>query len=309
MRMNRIERCVFLLILGLGICLGAGSGHAGQVVTDDLRHWAREAIAGEGALDTKRAANAVSILYFDNQTRRPELDPLQKGLAVMLITDLSKIETIQVVERARVQALLDELNLGISGLADNATAPRVGRLVGAAYLVGGQLTPAGQTGGIRIDSDLLSVARRDAVGRPTSAGPFEELMRMEKEIAFEIVRLLGLELTPAQTAALREPLTMDLRALMLWFKGIDLSDQQQYTQAAEAYQKAVQADPAFKPAASALEELQLLKLVSRLPDTTQVLERLRQRVSVTDRPEPDDILKRELPAEVQTTDVTVRWHN
>jgi TolB-like protein len=307
MRTHRIGRHALLCMLVFSICLAAGRACAGQVITDDLRQWAREAIAREKALDTQAATNTVSILYFANQTQRPELDPLQKGLALMLITDLSKIETIQVVERARIQALLDELDLGASGLVDKASAPRVGRLAGAAYLVGGHLAPSDQAG-IRIDSDLVRVTRQDSLGQPTSAGPFEELLRMEKEIAFEIVRLLGVALTPAQIAELRKPLTTDLKALMLWFQGVGLSDQQEYAQAADAYQKAIQADPAFAPATDALEELRILKLIPRPIDTIEVLERLRQRVSVTDRPEPDDIFKRERPGDVQSSDVNVRWH-
>lgn len=306
MRTHRIGRQALLCMLVFGICLAAGRAYAGQVVTDDLRQWAREAIAREKALDTQAATNTVSILYFANQTQRPELDPLQKGLALMLITDLSKIETIQVVERARIQALLDELDLSASGLVDKASAPRVGRLVGAAYLVGGHLAPSDQAG-IRIDSDLVRVARQDSLGQPASAGPFEELLRMEKEIAFEIVRLLGVELTPAQITELRKPLTTDLRALMLWFQGVGLSDQQKYAQAADAYQKAAKADPAFTPATDALQELRVLKLIPTPIDTLEVLERLHQRVSVTDRPEPDDIFKRERSGEVQTSDVNVRW--
>lgn len=306
MRIHGFGRRPLLFLMVFLIGLAAGPARAGQVVTDDLRQWAREAIARESALKSQAATNTVSILYFENQTRRPELDPLQKGLTLMLITDLSKIETLQVVERTRIQALLDELALGASGLVDKVAAPRVGRLLGAAYLVGGRLAPADQTG-LRIDSDLVRVSRQDTLGQPTSAGPFDELLRMEKEILFEIVRLLQLELSPAQIEELRKPLTTDLKALMAWFQGVSLSDQQKYTQAAEAYQKAIDADPAFKPATDALEELRVLNLVARPLDTIEVLERLRQKVSVTERPEPDEIFKREHPAEVQRSNVNIRW--
>lgn len=306
MRIHGFGRRSLLLLTVLLIGLGAGPAGAGQVITDELRQWAREALAREKALDTKAATNTVSILYFQNQTNRPELDPLQKGLALMLITDLSKIETLQVVERTRIQALVDELELGGTGLVDRQTAPRVGRLLGAAYLVGGQLGPSPQSG-LQIDSDVVRTARQDTLGRPASAGPLEELLRMEKELLFEIVRLLQLELTPAQKEALAKPLTTDLQALMAWFQGVNLSDQQKYDQAAEAYEKAVQADPGFQQATADLEELRALKLVARPLDTIELLERLRQKVSVVDRPEPDEIFKREHPAEVQSSEVNVRW--
>jgi TolB-like protein len=310
--MHRFRRCSFFLGVVLCICAAAGAVHAGQVVTEDLRLWARDAVARESALDTRPAPNTVAVLYFDNQTRRPELDPLRKGLAVMLITDLSKIDSIQVVERTRLQALIDEIDLGESGLVDPSTAPRVGRLLGAAYLVGGRLLPV-QPDDIRIDSDLLRTASRDALGNPTRSGPLEELLRMEKEIAFEIVRLLGLELSPDQIRELEKPLTTDLKALMFWFQGIGLSDRQDYTRAAAAYRMALQADPAFGPAAAALNELRSLKLVPAPRDTTEMLEGLRRRVSVNDGPEPDEIYKRERPGPMEPvrepafSDITIGW--
>ena len=307
MPMHRLVSFVFGFVLILSSCLLTGNAFAGQVVTDDLRQWARAAIANESAIDTRAAANTVSILYFENQTRRPELDPLQKGLTVMLITDLSKIDTIQVVERAKFQALLEELDLSDSGLVDKAAAPRMGRLVGAAYIVGGRLEPDVMER-IRIASELVSVARQNSLGQPSSTGPFEELLRMEKVIAFDIVKLMGVELTPAQTKELQKPLTTNLKALMCWFQGITLGDQRHYVQAAAAYQRALHADPAFNAPDTALRELQSLKLVSRPPDTTSMLERLHEQVSVNDEPELDDISKHDRSGELQTTDVTVRWH-
>ena len=35
------------------------------------------------------AARTVAVAYFDNDSGQPALDPLRKGLADMLITDLS----------------------------------------------------------------------------------------------------------------------------------------------------------------------------------------------------------------------------
>ncbi|MCJ7600166.1 MAG: hypothetical protein MUO63_01535, partial [Desulfobulbaceae bacterium] len=60
--------------------------HAGQVVTEDLRNWARDAVAQEKSLGSDIRDNTLAVLYFQNLTGRSELDPWQKGLTVMLIT-------------------------------------------------------------------------------------------------------------------------------------------------------------------------------------------------------------------------------
>ena len=48
----------------------------------------------------------VAVLYFDNNSPNREYDVLQKGLADMLVTDLSQVESLQVVEREKLQALV-----------------------------------------------------------------------------------------------------------------------------------------------------------------------------------------------------------
>ncbi|MHB8872404.1 MAG: hypothetical protein ACYC8T_01835, partial [Myxococcaceae bacterium] len=51
------------------------------------------------------AANAprsVAISYFDVNAQSAEFEPLRKGLADMLITDLGVVKSLQIVERARL---------------------------------------------------------------------------------------------------------------------------------------------------------------------------------------------------------------
>ncbi|MBE9580499.1 MAG: hypothetical protein IMF18_02650 [Proteobacteria bacterium] len=81
------------------------------MVTEEVRSWAKEALEQEKALKTISAPNTVAILYFYNKTEWSNLDLLQKGLTIMLITDLSKVEEIQIVERVKLQALVEELDL------------------------------------------------------------------------------------------------------------------------------------------------------------------------------------------------------
>ena len=120
----------------------AALAQAGQVVTQTERDWASKALQQEKTLSTQGVTgtpNSIAVLYFNNKSGENKLTPLQKGLAVMLITDLAKVEQLRVVERVRMQALLDELELGSSGLVDAETAPRVGKLLGVAKVTGGDI--------------------------------------------------------------------------------------------------------------------------------------------------------------------------
>src|SRR5688572_16677519 len=60
------------------------------------------------------ARPTVAILYFDYGGKNEELGALRKGLAQMMITDLADVQAVTVVERARLNEILDELKLGRS---------------------------------------------------------------------------------------------------------------------------------------------------------------------------------------------------
>src|SRR5262249_33568253 len=71
---------------------------------------------------------SVAVLYFDYGGKNEELQALRKGLAQMMITDLAEVSEITVVERTRLNDVLDELKLDRSAKIDPATASRVGKL-------------------------------------------------------------------------------------------------------------------------------------------------------------------------------------
>lgn len=50
-------------------------------------------------------SKVIAISYFDNTTGIERYNSLSKGLADMLITDLSKISSIQIVEREKLEKL------------------------------------------------------------------------------------------------------------------------------------------------------------------------------------------------------------
>lgn len=279
---------------------------AGQVVTEDLRNWARDAIAQEKSLGADTRDNTLAVLYFQNLTGRSEFDPWRKGLTVMLITDLAQIKELQVLERARLQALVEEIGFGSSGLVDKTSAPRLGRFVRAQYLVGGDFDQD-PSSSFHVASDLLDVPRESVMNRFGSKGMAEELFKMEKELLFAIIDTMGIKLSPEKKAALQKPLSTDYRALFAFFQAIDSSDLGEYDKAEKYYKKALERDPGLTAAADALQELADLGLIGRKTGNRwrgkSFLQELRERSSYTDSltpvypvkrtRTPDEIVERE----------------
>ncbi|MDZ7272058.1 MAG: hypothetical protein ONB17_10615, partial [candidate division KSB1 bacterium] len=163
---------------------------------------AREALANEAALDTVRIpGNAVAVLNFARLGGPEELSPLEKGIAEMLITDLSKAKALRVVERARMQALLEEIGLGMTGLVDEATAPRLGRLLGVAKVVqGGFLGLEGEQ--LRIEAALVDTRSRTLSGPRRVSGALQDFFRMEKALVFRILSEMGVPLSQEERDAI-----------------------------------------------------------------------------------------------------------
>jgi len=91
----------------------------------------------------------VTVLAFDNAAFGPsakDYDGIGKGIMDLVITDLASGGKVRVVDRSRVQSILDEQNLTKSGAIDGTTAVRVGRLLGACYSVYGSFVRNDKTG-------------------------------------------------------------------------------------------------------------------------------------------------------------------
>ena len=264
MRKKILKGMVIFLVFLIGL---TPSSWAGQVVTEELSLWAKQAIEQEKTISTIAAPNTIAVLYFQNKTGKPTLDPLQKGLSLMLMTDLAKVKEIQVVERVKLQALVEELNLGVSGLVDSKTAPRVGRFLAARFLGGGEILK-GLSTELQIDPNLLDVSDSMLFRQANVHGDLTELISIEKELLFDIIRLMDIKLTPEQKADLEKPLSASVAALLLLFKGIEAGDGGNYKMAADFYQKALKKDPNLNMAKDAFREVQELNLKTKKAEKT-----------------------------------------
>lgn len=293
-----VTASLFILLL----LLLSSSSWAGQVVTQDVRLWAQKVLAEEKGLRVVEARNTTAVLYFQNRTEMPGLNPLQKGITLMLVTDLSNVKGLQVVERVRLQALLEEMDLGASGLVQPDTAPRVGKLLGARWIVGGDILPQ-EPEELRLRSSALDVPTQKIIGQPTTGGKLADLLRMEKDLLFGIIKVLKIEVPPAEAKELRKPCSTNSNALLQLFRGIDASDQGDYEKAAKFYQNALEEDPNICTAKEALDELRALGLIAKR--SREMLRSLRDQTSLTDQLTTEEVTKRErTPKDIPTSTTT-----
>jgi len=206
---------------------------------------AKAAVENEKALSVAALPDStIAVLNFKNLGKNSELDPLQKGLADMVITDLSKVKALRVVERARLQQLVEEIGFGTSGLVEEASAPRVGRLVGARTIVKGSYLDLGEST-IRLDAGTANTAAGSFARADEVTGDLAQFFRLEKQLVLGILDDLGVPLSQEERKAIMEIPTESLLAFMAYSRALDAEDRGLYTDAYNGYQQAVTYDPAF----------------------------------------------------------------
>ena len=201
--------------------------------------------------------NTIAVSYFSNHTGKEEYDVLQKGLADMLITDLSQAKSLKVLERERMQVLIDELKLGETGLIDASTTPRLGRLLGARRIVNGTIALP-QAGMLRIDALAVDVATSQSDAEAYAMGDQERFFLMEKELVFDILDDLKVTLTQEERDAIQKLPTESFLAFLAYCRGLDYEDRGMYQQAAQQYKDAAKIDPGFSQAKEKAGEIQTL---------------------------------------------------
>jgi len=205
--------------------------------------YAKAAVANETALlSSPIADNTVAVTAFQNIG--PEtLGPLGKGLATMLISDLSKVPDLQVVERVKLQMLLQEMNLGTSGVVNEETAPKVGKLLKSRHVATGSLLEP-EKESLQIFSAVVDTEQADHLDAREAQGKLSKFFDLEKTIACGIVEDLGRNCSD-MPGSFYKVHTKSLAALSSFSIGLDYLDQEEYDRARAQFQKAVDEDPGF----------------------------------------------------------------
>jgi TolB-like protein len=256
-RWSRVGVCLALAAqaaLGTG-CRTPATGRAAPDRVAAAEAAARQAIANERSIDVATIPErSLGITPFAVNAGDTLIAPLAYGLADILITDLQRSDQLQIVDRLRLDALLREMQLVEAGRVDPATAPRVGRLVGARRLVIGSLSqrPGGQ---IAIDARIADVPTGTVRPAVSAAAPLADILAAEKELALRLLGQLGVNLTPAARARIEERPTRNIAALLAYSRAVRYEVRGDYQRAATEYRTALRLDPGFRLAGERLTQV------------------------------------------------------
>ena len=186
----------------------------------------------------------VLVTYFDNHTGDSAYDPLGKGLADMVLTDLSSVTDLKIVERARLQALLDEWALQGGGAVDAATARSQGKLLGASHAVTGSVTAVKPD--VRIDIRMVVVQTGEVLLAESVTGRADRFFELQQELVRRFVEGLGRQ--PAGGAPATHAAQMT--SVLAFSRGLDQADGGDLEGASRTLGQVVTDEPAFQLAAT-----------------------------------------------------------
>lgn len=218
------------------------------ITRQELQLAAKSAVAQEQQLATQQGSvTTVAVMPLRFVGPDTSLMPLERGMAELITTDLSRTDQLVVVERARLAALLNEIQLQQSGATDSTTNVRAGKIIQAGRIVNGQLLQSAER--LRVDAAIVNTTTSLLSGGATNENTIEQLFAIEKAIVLQLFDSLGVKLTSAQRKELDDrPVPRSLPAFLAYSRGLTFEDAGRYDDAARSYQDAFKLDPSFTQA-------------------------------------------------------------
>ncbi|MEP0548475.1 MAG: hypothetical protein ABJF88_16175 [Rhodothermales bacterium] len=225
-------------------------GRYESLVREQIEQEMGSLAAREDSLATAEASpQTVAVFPFAYRGSDLRYAPLGRGLGEMVQADLAGIGGLQVVERLRLQSLLDELSLSQSEAFNPATTPRVGRLLRAGRAVGGSFDVEDRD--LRIDAALWNWAVQPTPNLQSRSDNLNDLFQLKREVVLALVEQMGVPLTAEERAMFDAVPTRNLQAFLLYSRGLEEEDAGNFAAATGLFREAVKLDPSFERAADA----------------------------------------------------------
>ena len=200
----------------------------------------------------------IAVLPFNNGGSygqgKEDFDALERGIAGMMISELSANPAARVVEREQIQHLLDEQNLGAQGRVEAATAAKIGKLVGARYMVMGTFVDF--YGDFRVDVRLINTETSEVVKTESERMQRDHLFDIIRNIAARLMKDASLPALTRQASDQQMSRQVPTEALTYYSRALLYQDRGQKDKAVEMFNRALVIFPEYAEAKDGLQRVQ-----------------------------------------------------
>jgi TolB-like protein len=201
-------------------------------------------------------AKRLAIIYFDNSGGDPSMDKLKKGLADMLITDLSNVRMLDIVERDKLEAILKEQKLSNSKEFDPGTAAKVGKLLGAQMILTGGYFE--MLGSLRIDARFIDVETGKILKADGVDGQTSSFFKIQKQLSWKIINNMDAKLTDEEKQYLEtkeKSKAISFDDMVEYSKALDLYDNDKKADARKIVERLLSKYPDFEAGQNLIKKL------------------------------------------------------
>jgi eukaryotic-like serine/threonine-protein kinase len=234
-----------LLIVGLGLGLNFGG------LGDRLLH--RASAPGRVVPSSPiKSRRSVAVLGFKNVSERQDEAWLSTALAEMLTTELAAGEQLRAVPGENVARMKINLSLPETDSFGQDTLERIRKNLNADEIVLGSYVPLG-TGQIRVDLRLQDTRAGEVLAVASVKGNEDQVDDLVGRAGTILREKLGVgAISPAQALAVKATLPQNHDAARFYSEGLQRLHQFDYLHARDLLQKAIEVEPQYALAHSAL---------------------------------------------------------
>jgi len=198
---------------------------------------------------TNSGAPTIAFLPFDNFSMgdyQEKLGLFSNALAEFFAHDFRKISQLEVVERNKMDYLLDELKRTEAGITSDAAAVKIGKMLGAKLMVFGTISQIDDRTA-RMVARVVEVETSRIVTSVDEEGA-PNFNKMQKSLVEKLAKELAVEVGGSSKDLLQQGGTGSLDALYYYSLGLEQTDQYDYKKAYENFKKAYELDNSFTEA-------------------------------------------------------------
>jgi len=189
--------------------------------------------------------NSLAVMFIENIMDPSDSERHAEMIKELMITDLSQSHDLRIIGGQRLYDIAKRNRKGKNRVIDRENASEVAREAGARWMLVGKLARFGsqmilttQIEGVR-DGKIVDSQRADS----------DDLFALVDILTKEIKADLGLLSKPEEIdAPVKEITTNSAEAYQLYLEGLELLNQENFSQAIESFQNAVEIDSHFTKA-------------------------------------------------------------
>jgi TolB-like protein len=188
----------------------------------------------------------IAILPFENLTGNTESEWIGRGFSESLSSGLLDIPDLILVERYKLNEVLEEISISQTGLIDSKSSQEAGKLLGADYLTLGSYQIMDET--MRVNCRIIEVESGAVINSVKLTNEYENLFALQDSLISTLLIGLGKSELIKTKKKIIELETNDLEAYEYAIKGEIELDRGAFKPAADYFEKALNVDDDYQRA-------------------------------------------------------------